>query len=143
MAAPRLPTVVQPLHYDLLIRTDLAPSALSFSGLVKITLSVHETTSVVVLHSAPSLSLGQASVISTALEHEEEQRAVYTSYDSPLERVTLHFEKPLKKGEQVVLSIAFSAKLSKSMAGYYYSTVVLDGKPVHYSATMFEVCTLL
>jgi hypothetical protein len=142
MAAPRLPTVVQPLHYDLLIRTDLAPSALSFSGLVKITLRAHESTSVIVLNAAPSLNLGQASVISTAIDHSAEQRAVYTSHDTPLERVTLHFEKPLKAGEEYVLSIAFCSKLSAKF-GYSYSTVILEGKPVHYSSTLFEVCTLI
>jgi hypothetical protein len=138
MATTRLPTTLRPLHYDLVVRTDLHPDQLSFDGLVKIELDVLETTSMIVLNASPSLTLGAASVVSTSIEHEPEQHDAYRSYDTSLERVTFHFAKFLEAGRKVILHIGFSGKLRSTMNGLYYSTCIIDGKPVHYSATMFE-----
>jgi hypothetical protein len=136
----RLPTTLRPVHYDLVVRTDLHPAKLVFDGVVKIELVALETTSMVVLNAAASLTLGTAVVVSTAVEHTPEQYDVYRSYDTSLERVTLHFARALEVGSTVVLSVKFSGKLVSSMSGLYYSTYRdVDGEPVHYSATMFQV----
>jgi hypothetical protein len=125
----------------LVVRTDLDPDRLSFDGFVKIELEVLETTSMIVLNAASSLTLGAASVISTAIEHGPEQYDAYRSYDTSLERVTLHFVNFLEAGSTVILRIGFSGKLGTIMHGLYYSTCIIDDKPAHYSTTMFEVST--
>jgi aminopeptidase 2 len=139
MATTRLPTSLRPVHYDLVVRTDLDPDRLSFDGFVKIELEVLETTSMIVLNAASSLTLGAASVISTAIEHGPEQYDAYRSYDTSLERVTLHFTNFLEAGSTVILRLGFNAKLESVSNGLYYATSIISGKPVHYSMTMFEV----
>jgi aminopeptidase 2 len=139
MSTGRLPTTLRPLHYDLVVRTDLEPGKLCFDGFVKIELEVLETTSIVVLNAHPSLIIGTASVVSTAIEHEPEQYDAYRSYDASLERVTFHFAHFLEAKSKVIFRLGFSGKLGSAMDGLYYSTCILGGKPVHYSATMFEV----
>jgi aminopeptidase 2 len=135
----RLPNALRPLHYDLVVRTNLDPENLSFDGVISIELDVLKTTSIVVMNAAPSLTIGPASVISTATEHGPEQHDVYRSYDTSLERVTLHFARALDSGSKIILRMRFNGKLAPAMDGYYYSTCILEGKAVHYSTTSFAV----
>jgi aminopeptidase 2 len=138
--ASRLPTTCKPLHYDLVVRTDLELDRPCFDGFVKITLQVLETTSTIVLSAAPTLSVGLASVVSTAVEHEAKRYDAYRSYDTSLERITFHFLHHLEAGSTIIFTLGFSGELLAAMDGYYYSTCVIDAKPVHYSSTMFAVC---
>jgi aminopeptidase 2 len=140
--ASRLPTTCKPIHYDLVVRTDLELDRPRFDGFVKITLKVLETTSTIVLSAAPSLTVGLASFVSTDIEHEAEQYDAYRSYDTSLERITFHFAHFLEAGSTIIFTLGFNGFLLPAMDGYYFSTCIIDGKPVHYSSTSFAVCAL-
>jgi aminopeptidase 2 len=140
MESSRLPTTVRPVAYDLILRTDLDANPPSFSGVLRTTLRVVQSTHLLVFHAGPALSLGSASVISTGLPHDPAQEAVHRSYDPLLERMTLHFTSKLEERTEVVFQIAFSGTLGKNTLGYYYSTASINGEAIRYSATLFEVC---
>jgi hypothetical protein len=143
MASSRLPTAVRPIGYDLTLRTDFDSTPPAFSAVIRTTLHVQESTHQVVFHAGPSLSLGSASVICADLPHPPAQQDVYRSYDTSLERVTLHFLHELREGSQVVLTVYYTGVLESNMHGYYYCSTTIDGKPVKYSVTMFEVSTCI
>ena len=57
MASDRLPKNVEPIHYDLVLRTDLEEKA--YYGAVNIALVAREDTSTVTLHVCDPIRLGQ------------------------------------------------------------------------------------
>jgi len=129
----RLPTDVQPIHYDVTIRTDL--EKLTFDGFVKIDLDVKKETSQIVFNSS-ALNLGNASLQSDSLQTELVETS--RTHNKDQERTTLHFPKPIPAGSKAQLQIAFDGELTGSMMGYYRSSYEVDGKKKYYTLTQFE-----
>ncbi|KIM28783.1 hypothetical protein M408DRAFT_8575 [Serendipita vermifera MAFF 305830] len=130
----RLPCNVKPLHYNLVIKTDL--EALKFEGHVAIDLVILEETSTIVLNCA-DLELEQVSVHSEALKTEQIQIAGQT-IDKDQDRVTVQVSTALPAASKAQLRVGFKAPLTGSMTGYYFSQTEIDGKKVHYTLTQFQ-----
>jgi aminopeptidase 2 len=131
----RLPRNCTPEHYDLLIKSDL--DALTFHGLVTITVNVHEDTDTIVLNAGPKMTLGKAQIMSDALKTDSKTIATLEQ-DAAHERVTAKLAQKLPKGSKATISIAFGAEIDNSMMGYYRSTCEFDGKKGFYALTQFE-----
>ncbi|KAF6764898.1 leucyl aminopeptidase [Ephemerocybe angulata] len=129
----RLSTDVKPLHYDVVIKTDL--EALTFSGFVKTSFDVVRDTSTITLNSA-QLNLGKVTVYSDALK--SEQIPTGQDFDTVQERATFNLSTALPAGSKGEIKIAFSGELTGSMVGYYKSSWEDEGKTRNYALTQFE-----
>lgn len=129
----RLPLDVKPVHYDVIIKTDL--EQFTFEGVVKINLDVKTETSKVVLNTA-ELDLKKVSVYSDALQ--TAQTPIGQSVDLVQERIAYELSTPLPASSKAELSVSFSGKLTGNMTGYYKSSWEHEGKTKHYALTQFE-----
>ncbi|KAH7097538.1 leucyl aminopeptidase [Auriculariales sp. MPI-PUGE-AT-0066] len=125
----RLPTCLKPLHYDLVLHTDLAAQV--FSGIVSIDLQVNEDTSIVVLN-AKDLDVAPASISDKASNRKLAQTSA--NYDSTKGRLAISFTEQLVKGSNVTLHVPFKAKLTDQMMG-----VSSTG---HHHDTAHQICAL-
>lgn len=128
----RLPRSIHPLSYDLTLNPDL--ESLTFTGVAVISMSVLHNTKVIVLHSADlnitkatfKIGDGKASDV-TLLEFK------------PRQQIAVKFSEELKAGQQCVLSLEYSAKLSHTYDGFYNSSYSdKDGNKRVLAATQFE-----
>ncbi|KDN42604.1 putative AAP1-alanine/arginine aminopeptidase [Tilletiaria anomala UBC 951] len=131
----RLPTAVTPEHYDIIIKSDL--EALTFTGLVTITLNIEEETDVITLNVGPKLTLSKAHITSSALKTDSKTVAVL-EHDKEHERAVARLGQKLPKGSQATISIAYGSEIDNSMMGYYRSTWEFEGKKGFYALTQFE-----
>lgn len=126
-----LPTNVKPVHYHVEITPDLV--AFKFHGAVKIELKVLEGTKTIICNAneldvlSASISNGTSTFICEKI-----------TLDSTLETVTLQFSEEFKKGEEIVLSIAFTGNHNDSMAGFYRSEYSSNGEKKFLVVTQFE-----
>lgn len=125
----RLPKNIKPVHYSLLVRTDL--DALEFQGRVAIELDVLEETSTV------SLNVAKLDIDHVTLLWGDNTTEIKEQHlDEDLERLTLKTGKPLSKG-RAHLVISFRGPLGDQIKGYYRSQTEIDGKKMNYSLTQF------
>lgn len=129
----RLPLSLKPLHYRLVVHTDL--ENLKFSGVVSVDLDVKEETSKIVLN-ALDLDIAHSKVSSDALQ--EEFTGLASVVDKENSRVAVELPKALPKGSKATLTMPFASKLTDSMIGYYLSAYELDGKKKYCALTQFE-----
>ncbi|KAH7103915.1 leucyl aminopeptidase [Auriculariales sp. MPI-PUGE-AT-0066] len=127
----RLPTTLKPLHYDLVVSTDL--EAQTFQGIVSIQLHVVAETSDVVLN-ARDLDVGSASIISNSSTFAQTSATL----DDTKGRLTISFAQKLAKDSKVTLRIPYSGKLTITSTGYYVSPYEIDGVKKMCALTQFE-----
>ena len=130
----RLSQDVTPSHYDITVLSDL--EALTFSGIVTISVNVHKDTDSITLN-AGKLGLGKGIVASEALKTESKS-VIPLDIDSAHERLTAKLGATLPKGSKASITIAFEGKIDNSMMGYYRSTWEHEGKKGFYALTQFE-----
>lgn len=126
-----LPSALKPLHYDLSV-FDITDT--TYSGVVKIQLSVQEPTDELhlhyrdlTIHGASASYLGKAVKTDVAL------------LDKKKEVVVLKFAQLLDNtGEAVEIEISYGGLIQTNMAGFYKSTYVEDGVTKSMLSTQFE-----
>ncbi|THH28051.1 hypothetical protein EUX98_g6136 [Antrodiella citrinella] len=131
----RLPTNVQPTHYDLAIRTDL--EKLKFDGFVVVHLDVKADASSIVFNTS-QLQLGELTVSSPTLQQPEVYPASTLKIDQIQERAALALSSAMPAGSKAQLKVSFAGELSDSMMGYYRAAWEHEGKTKHYSLTQFQ-----
>ncbi|XP_076854132.1 leucyl-cystinyl aminopeptidase [Brachyhypopomus gauderio] len=123
----RLPTSVQPLHYEISLLPNL--TTMTFQGTVTITLVVLNETKVIVLHSSDMKILGCTF----------QDKVVKILEYKPWQQIAINFPENLNKGQRYVLTINYSANLSNSYDGFYNSSYVdTTGTKRVLAATQFE-----
>ncbi|KAF8526633.1 peptidase family M1-domain-containing protein [Hysterangium stoloniferum] len=130
----RLPTNVKPVHYNIIIKTDL--EKLEFQGLAIINLEVLEDTSSLTFNLSHATTT-EISVHSENLKTEQIETAK-TSFDEKAERATVQLSNVLTKGSKAQLKVQYESKLTDSLMGYYYSTYQDQGVKKQYTLTQFE-----
>ncbi|KAL5755640.1 hypothetical protein ACOSQ2_020386 [Xanthoceras sorbifolium] len=128
----RLPKFAIPSHYDLHLKVDL--SACTFSGTVKIKLTITENTSFLVLN-ANELHVHEA--LFTTSSGNQQYRSSDVVVDDVGEVLVLGFDEPLCVGEGL-LEIEFSAKLNEFLGGFYRCTYVDKEVKKNAAVTQFE-----
>ncbi|TRM63475.1 peptidase family M1-domain-containing protein [Schizophyllum amplum] len=145
MSNDRLPTQVEPIHYDLVLRTDLEEKA--YYGVVFITLSAREDTSTVTLHVADPMRLGQvcALIDDVAGLKPLDGYALHTipartTIDAELQRATFEFPVPFTRGTRFTLRVHYRGNLTDTGIGYSLSEWKQEGEPRvrRYAKTMFQ-----
>ncbi|KAK4269134.1 hypothetical protein QN277_022328 [Acacia crassicarpa] len=127
----RLPKFAVPKRYDLHLKPDL--TACTFSGTVKISLTITENTKFLVLN---SLELDIQRVWFTNSHHVEYSPSdVVVSGDDEI--VVLVFDEMLHVGEGV-LGIEFSGILNEHLTGFYKCTYIDGGVKKNMAVTQFE-----
>ncbi|XP_017096760.2 aminopeptidase N [Drosophila bipectinata] len=127
----RLPSALEPQHYDLRVLTHLDGGQQRFEGSVKIRLLAREATRNITLH-VRNLDLidDRTSVTS----REETNCVVSRETDDVYDFYTLHLCEELRAGEVYQLEMHFRAELD-SNSGYYRSNYTdPDTKEVHHMA---------
>ncbi|XP_071338885.1 leucyl-cystinyl aminopeptidase isoform X2 [Trachinotus anak] len=128
----RLPRSIRPLSYNLTLVPDL--DNMTFTGRSVIYMSVLHNTNRIVLHGANlnitkatfKLGDGEASDL-TVLEYK------------PRQQIAVKFSEDLKTGQNCVLTLDYSAKLSHTYDGFYNSSYTdKDGNKRVLAATQFE-----
>ncbi|KAM3867648.1 endoplasmic reticulum aminopeptidase 1b [Diretmus argenteus] len=127
----RLPTSISPHHYDLTIHPNL--TTLSFTGVVRIDLVVHEDTSMVILHTK------QMQISKVLLLAPEGARPLRFLEYPPFHQLALLSDTVLAKGRRYEVQLEFAANLSDSFHGFYKSTYRTSSGEVRVLAsTQFE-----
>jgi puromycin-sensitive aminopeptidase len=127
----RLPTNVEPTHYDL----ELTPNidAATFTGHVAITLDVHETVDQLQLN---AVELEFTSI--TLTDATGATQSLTATFDEKFERATVALRSPLAVG-RASLAVAFTGILNDQLVGFYKSTYVdTDGVTQALATTQFE-----
>lgn len=110
----RLPQTVIPLHYDLTLHPNL--TALDFTGVVRISLDVHEATSTVILH-AKRMQVSNALLLGP-----EGARPLRVLEYPGFHQLALLSDSVLTKGRRYEVQLEFAANLSDSFHGFYKSS---------------------
>ncbi|XP_029428716.1 endoplasmic reticulum aminopeptidase 2 [Rhinatrema bivittatum] len=132
----RLPNWIVPIHYQILIHPNL--STFTFTGSTTIEISVIHETSSIVLHSK-QLEISQATI-------GEESEHMQTNINQlkileylPHEQVAFFSAKPLMTDKKYFINIAYAAKLSDGLLGFYKSTYrTKEGQERVLAATHFQ-----
>ncbi|KAK2652923.1 hypothetical protein Ddye_012779 [Dipteronia dyeriana] len=128
----RLPKYAIPSHYDLHLKLDLS-AACTFSGTVKINLSITEKTNFLVLN-ANQLHVHQALFTTSGNQQYCPSDVIVDDGD---EVVVLVFDEPLCVGEGL-LGIEFSGKLNEHLKGFYRCTYMDKEVKKNMAVTQFE-----
>ncbi|KAL1742933.1 hypothetical protein HDZ31DRAFT_83777 [Schizophyllum fasciatum] len=146
MASDRLPTNVEPLHYDLVLRTDLEEK--TYYGVVSITLVAQEDTSTVTVHVCDPIRLGQVCALvkdvlglaPLAGHTHHTIPAKEVTVDRELERATFQFPFPFARGTRFTLRIHYRGALTDTGIGYSLSEWTKEGETLvrRYAKTMFQ-----
>ncbi|XP_042561175.1 leucyl-cystinyl aminopeptidase-like isoform X1 [Clupea harengus] len=122
----RLPGVVVPVHYDILLHPNL--TTMTFQGTVSITMTLQQDTDKLILHSS-NLKISRAT-----FEGKEVKPLEYKLW----QQIAITFPK-LKKGQQCTLKLDYSANLSNRYDGFYNSSYLdTTGTRRVLAATQFE-----
>ncbi|KAL4630053.1 leucyl-cystinyl aminopeptidase [Arapaima gigas] len=123
----RLPSNVQPVHYDLLLHPNL--TTMTFQGKVSITIEILNDTKTIVLHSS-GLQIRKVTV-----QDKDVKKLEY----EPWQQIALKLSEDLKKGQKYVLMMEYTANLSNSYSGFYNSSYLDKGGTRRVlAATQFE-----
>ncbi|GJJ10170.1 hypothetical protein Clacol_004396 [Clathrus columnatus] len=153
----RLPTEVKPIHYDIVIKTDL--EKLEFQGIViieyihgqlplylcNLTLTLFGLSSLNVKSDTRSLTFNSTNICITSVAvtyADGSTRKIdldKLSFDESLEQATLALPTALKRGSKAALSIHYKRSLTNELRGYYYSKYEIRGQKRYYAVTQFEV----
>uniref|UniRef100_A0AC11ETG8 Endoplasmic reticulum aminopeptidase 2 n=1 Tax=Ovis aries TaxID=9940 RepID=A0AC11ETG8_SHEEP len=133
----RLPTVIIPLHYDLLIHPNL--TSLDFVASEKIEVLVRDATQFIVLHSK------DLEILNASLQSEEDVRyrkpgesLTVLSYPAH-QQIALLVPEKLRADLRYSVAIDFQAKLADGFEGFYKSTYrTLGGETRTIAVTDFE-----
>ena len=127
----RLPRHVVPIRYDLRLEPNL--TAASFAGQETITLTVHQSTSEIVLN-AIELDISSAQIEGDS----GPARQATIALDTSLQRCHLTFTTPLPPGTWK-LTMTFGGTLNDKLRGFYRSTYKDEHGATHcLAATQFE-----
>ncbi|XP_040011887.1 endoplasmic reticulum aminopeptidase 1b isoform X2 [Xiphias gladius] len=127
----RLPKTISPLHYDLTIHPNL--TTLSFTGIVRIELDVHEDTSMIVLHAK------EMQISSVRLLAPDGARPLQVLECPHFHQLALLSDTVLTKGAKYEVQLGFAANLSDSFHGFYKSSYRTSSGEVRVLAsTQFE-----
>lgn len=110
----RLPQTVSPLHYDLTLHPNL--TTLDFTGVVRISLDVHQDTDTVILHAK------QMQVSNVLLLAPDGARPLEVLEYPPFHQLALLSDSVLTKGRKYEVQLEFAANLSDSFHGFYKSS---------------------
>ncbi|KAJ1527772.1 hypothetical protein ONE63_007727 [Megalurothrips usitatus] len=134
----RLPGTVVPINYALTLKPvmDLAANDFSYTGEVKITVRVVESTDSIVLHSHEGLDVTLTGV--TDDKNGEVATAGQPTFNSLSEMYTIKLAQNLEAEQQLVISLAFSGKLRKDKLGFYLSDYAEGVKWKYIATTQFE-----
>ncbi|KAH8334704.1 hypothetical protein KR074_004527 [Drosophila pseudoananassae] len=137
----RLPTALRPQKYHLSILTHLDnPEDLKFEGTVKIIIEVLENTKNITLHSK-SLAIEESRTTLYHINGQKGENCINsTAVNAKHGYYILNTCQELIAGNIYELSLAFSAKLSTELRGYYRSSYIhpKDNKIRWISSTQFE-----
>ncbi|XP_072520548.1 leucyl-cystinyl aminopeptidase isoform X2 [Salminus brasiliensis] len=123
----RLPNSVRPVQYELWLFPNL--TTMTFQGNVNITMVVMQGTKKIVLHSS------DMKILKATFQGKEVKILEY----KPWQQIAIKFSEELKKGQQYVLNILYTASLSNSYDGFYNSSYIdTTGKRRVLAATQFE-----
>ena len=127
----RLPRVVVPTRYDLVIEPDL--EAATFEGSVKVAVEVHERVGEIVVN-ALELEIDGSSLRG----HDgDEIKVSGIALDEELQRATLTLESPAEPGPWT-LGMTFRGALNDQLHGFYRSTYTDDDGTHTIATTQFE-----
>ncbi|KAH8402277.1 hypothetical protein KR009_010972 [Drosophila setifemur] len=135
----RLPTSLEPQHYDLQILTHLNATDQRFEGYVKIHLLARENTQNITLHSK-GLRIDEDRTSINSQFPGESNCVTNIEVDDEFEFYTLHLSRKLEKGKHYQLEMHFGAKLNDSESGYYKSDYVnsIDKEARSLAVTQFS-----
>lgn len=132
----RLPKHIKPYSYDLEIV--LKESTCEFTGHIKIKAVVEEETKAISFHSR-KLNILSVNVVQIDEKGEsEEVKIVNGSDNSSTGIVTKETEKTLRANNELIITIAYNAKVSEDMAGFYKSEDRVDDVVKSIYSTQFE-----
>uniref|UniRef100_A0A8C6PQZ5 Aminopeptidase n=1 Tax=Nothobranchius furzeri TaxID=105023 RepID=A0A8C6PQZ5_NOTFU len=127
----RLPQTISPLHYDLTIHPNLTTQ--DFTGVVRISLDVHEDTSAVILHAK------QMEISNVLLLAPEGARPLKVLEYPGFHQLALISDSVLTKGRKYEVQLEFAANLSDSFHGFYKSSYrTSSGEVRTLASTQFE-----
>uniref|UniRef100_A0A1A8D4I3 Aminopeptidase n=1 Tax=Nothobranchius kadleci TaxID=1051664 RepID=A0A1A8D4I3_NOTKA len=127
----RLPQTISPLHYDLTIHPNLTTQ--DFTGVVRISLDVHEDTSAVILHAK------QMEISNVLLLAPEGARPLKVLEYPGFHQLALMSDSVLTKGRKYEVQLEFAANLSDSFHGFYKSSYrTSSGEVRTLASTQFE-----
>ncbi|KIJ48782.1 hypothetical protein M422DRAFT_777758 [Sphaerobolus stellatus SS14] len=126
----RLPANVRPLHYDLVLKTDLEST--TFQGHVTIELEIHEDTSSFIFN------YSRLAILETKLCSGGKLLSTEVELNEDKELITVKFAEPLLKKTKATLVIWYEGTLKDDRKGYYLSSYEDNGKKDHYALTQFE-----
>uniref|UniRef100_A0A8B9HUF8 Aminopeptidase n=1 Tax=Astyanax mexicanus TaxID=7994 RepID=A0A8B9HUF8_ASTMX len=106
----RLPTSVRPVQYELSLFPNL--TTMTFQGNVTITLVVLQESKKIVLHSS------DMKILKANFQGKEVPILEY----KPWQQIAIKFSEEIKKGQEYVLNIVYTANLSNSYDGFYNSS---------------------
>ncbi|XP_077291790.1 aminopeptidase N-like [Arctopsyche grandis] len=139
-SAYRLPKSIAPEHYDLKVLTYLDPKEnFTFEGSVLIQLNALDDTKAITLHSH-NLKISESEILVKGVDKKPESFIVTNvTYDTDKDFLTIHLDKPLKKGSKYELTVPFKGAL-ESLLGYYRSsyTNTKTGEKEWLAVTQFE-----
>ncbi|KAH8327116.1 hypothetical protein KR074_003127, partial [Drosophila pseudoananassae] len=128
----RLPSALEPQHYDLRVLTHLDGGQQRFEGSVKIRLLAREATRNMTLHAR---NLDMIDDRTSVTSREETNCVISIETDDLYDFYTLHLCEELRAGEVYQLEMHFRAELNDSNSGYYRSNYTdPDTKEVHHMA---------
>ena len=123
----RLPTSVEPQHYDLTLSPDLGSA--TFTGEERVRVVVHEAVTEIVLNAA-ELEIHSAELVSD----EGERRDGTVVLDADNQRATITLDREAAPGPWT-LGLTFSGILNDKLRGFYRSTFTDDAGDEHVIAT--------
>ncbi|XP_001358398.3 glutamyl aminopeptidase [Drosophila pseudoobscura] len=116
----RLPSRLEPTHYDLYLFPNVETG--EFNGQETITLTVHEATDTIVLHSL-DLNISSVSVLKPDFSSVEVSEI---SFDAVREFLVLQLAEELSAGINVDLHLGFAGSMANKIVGLYSSSYVKE-----------------
>jgi puromycin-sensitive aminopeptidase len=129
LAAGRLPATVRPEHYDL--QLTVRPDEGRFSGRVRITARLAESTRELILH-AQDLEIKEARV-----ESDGAVLPAVIRVDPTVTTLALSLAQPISPG-RAVIDLSFAGALNRQMKGLYQARATVNGVEERYAFTQFE-----